>query len=96
MKTKLLDRSDNEDARGTATQKSGGLFYFSNNMIYKILRIDDEKTGNSLTCFVNDKSRVVLAQPEDNEKGFPAFIVTMSKEEAIELSNELKKLSNSL
>jgi len=65
-------------------------------MIYKILRIDDEKTGNSLTCFVNNKSRVVIEQPSENDPGFPPYVITMSKEEAIELSNELKKLANSL
>jgi hypothetical protein len=63
-------------------------------MIYKVLRIDDEVTENSLTVGLNQNGKIFLEQPDENE--IPAFIITLSKDEAVELASELKRLAKLL
>lgn len=65
-------------------------------MYYQVLRIDDEVTETSVECFINTQGRIVLKRPDDNEDGNNYFIISMGKEEALELAKELKRLSKLL
>lgn len=52
----------------------------------------DEITQNELEVFINDKGRVCLTAGDIDDTGYYSGFVTLSKEDAIELVNELTDL----
>lgn len=59
-------------------------------------RFIDEITQNELEVFINDKGRICITAGDIDDTGYYSGFVTLTKEDSIELIDELTKLTGML